>query len=75
VELRTQGGVAKLSIVGIGMRSHSGVAAKMFGALYDAGVNIQIISTSENKTSVTVNEDDIERAAKAVHTAFGLDKA
>jgi aspartate kinase len=73
--LRTQGGVAKLSIVGIGMRSHSGVAAKMFGALSDAGVNIQMISTSEIKTAVTVNEDEIERAAKAVHTAFGLDKA
>jgi aspartate kinase len=73
VKLRTQSGVAKLSIVGIGMRSHSGVAAKMFGALADNGINIQMISTSEIKTAVTVNEDEIERAAKVVHAAFGLE--
>lgn len=73
VNLRSQSGVAKLSIVGIGMRSHSGVAAKMFSALADNGINIQMISTSEIKTAVTVNEDEIEKAAKVVHTAFGLD--
>ena len=73
VQLRTQSGVAKLSIVGIGMRSHSGVAAKMFGALAQAGINIQMISTSEIKTAVTVNESEIENAARVVHTAFGLD--
>lgn len=73
VELRKQSGVAKLSIVGIGMRSHSGVAAKMFSALSEAGINIQMISTSEIKTAVTVNEAEIERAARVVHTAFGLD--
>ena len=73
VKLRTQSGVAKLSIVGIGMRSHSGVAAKMFGALAQAGINIQMISTSEIKTAVTVNESEIENAARVVHTAFGLD--
>jgi aspartate kinase len=73
VELRTQSGVAKLSIVGIGMRSHSGVAAKMFSALSQDGINIQMISTSEIKTAVTVNESEIEKAAKIVHTAFGLD--
>ncbi|MEI6536579.1 MAG: aspartate kinase, partial [Verrucomicrobiaceae bacterium] len=73
VKLRTQGGVAKLSIVGIGMRSHSGVAAKMFNALSEAGINIQMISTSEIKTAVTVNESEIENAARVVHTAFGLD--
>ncbi len=73
VQLRSQSGVAKLSIVGIGMRSHSGVAAKMFSALADNGINIQMISTSEIKTAVTVNEDEIEKAAKVVHTAFGLD--
>ena len=56
------------------MRSHSGVAAKMFGALAEAGINIQMISTSEIKTAVTVNEDEIEKAARVVHTAFGLDK-
>jgi aspartate kinase len=75
VKLRTQSGVAKLSIVGIGMRSHSGVAAKMFGALSAGGINIQMISTSEIKTAVTVNENEIEKAAKIVHTAFGLDEA
>ena len=73
VKLRTQGGVAKLSIVGIGMRSHSGVAAKMFSALAENGINIQMISTSEIKTAVTVNEDEIEKAARVAHTAFGLD--
>ena len=73
VKLRTQSGVAKLSIVGIGMRSHSGVAAKMFSALAENGINIQMISTSEIKTAVTVNEDEIEKAARVVHTAFGLD--
>ena len=73
MKLRTQSGIAKLSIVGIGMRSHSGVAAKMFSALADNGINIQMISTSEIKTAVTVNEDEIEKAARVVHTAFGLD--
>ena len=73
VALRTQSGIAKLSVVGIGMRSHSGVASRMFGALADAGINIQMISTSEIKVAVTVDEAEIERAARAVHTAFGLD--
>ncbi len=72
-QLRTQSGIAKLSVVGIGMRSHSGVAATMFKALADANANIIMISTSEIKTAVIVDEKDIERAAKAVHTAFGLD--
>ena len=74
VALRTQTGVAKLSVVGIGMRSHSGVAARMFGALSAAGINIQMISTSEIKVAVTVDEAEIEKAARAVHTAFGLDE-
>lgn len=73
VTLRNQSGIAKLSVVGIGMRSHSGVAATMFKALSDVGVNILMISTSEIKTAVIVNEADIEKAARAVHTAFGLD--
>lgn len=71
--LRTQTGVAKLSVVGIGMRSHSGVAARMFAALSEAGINIEMISTSEIKVAVTVAEAVIEKAARAVHTAFGLD--
>ncbi|MCP5556795.1 MAG: aspartate kinase [Verrucomicrobiaceae bacterium] len=73
VAMRVQAGIAKLSVVGIGMRSHSGVAARMFGALADASINIQMISTSEIKVAVTVDEAEIERAARAVHTAFGLD--
>lgn len=66
-------GIAKLSVVGIGMRSHSGVAAEMFSALADAGVNIQMITTSEIKTAVIIDEADIDRAANIVHEAFGLD--
>ena len=71
--LRTQTGVAKLSVVGIGMRSHSGVAARMFAALSEAAINIEMISTSEIKVAVTVAEAVIEKAARAVHTVFGLD--
>ena len=56
-----------------GEPAHAGVAAKMFAALADNGINIQMISTSEIKTAVTVNESEIEKAAKVVHTAFGLD--
>ena len=73
-QIETEAGLAKLSTVGIGMRSHSGVAAKMFKALGDAGINIGMISTSEIKISVTVEESDIEEAARVVHEAFDLDK-
>jgi aspartate kinase len=72
VKLEAEGGIAKLSVVGIGMRSHAGVAAQMFETLAGAGVNIQMISTSEIKIAVTVSEDQIETAANAVHEAFGL---
>ena len=65
--------IGKLSLVGAGMRSHPGVTATFFGALSDAGVNIEMISTSEIRISVIVREADVERAAKAAHTAFGLD--
>ena len=75
VELRVQSGIAKCSVVGIGMRSHSGVAAKMFKALADASINIIMISTSEIKVAVIVDESEIEAASRAVHTAFGLDSA
>lgn len=73
--IETEAGIAKLSCVGIGMRSHSGVAATMFRALGEAGINIGMISTSEIKIAVTVDETRIEDAARAVHDAFGLDKA
>jgi aspartate kinase len=73
-KIETEGGIAKLSAVGIGMRSHSGVASTMFKALGEAGINIGMISTSEIKIAVTVDETRIEDAARAVHAAFGLDK-
>ncbi|NNE93941.1 MAG: aspartate kinase, partial [Verrucomicrobiales bacterium] len=75
ISLESESGIAKLSVVGIGMRSHSGVAAQMFAALSDAEVNIQMISTSEIKITVTVAENDIDAAAKAVHESFGLGDA
>ena len=74
-KIETEAGIAKLSAVGIGMRSHSGVAATMFKALGAAGINIGMISTSEIKIAVTVEEPQIEDAARAVHNAFDLDKA
>ena len=70
-----QGGIAKLSVVGIGMRTHSGVAAKLFEALAKGGINIQMISTSEIKIAVILDEEMIADAAKLAHTAFGLDAA
>jgi len=65
--------IGKLSLVGAGMRSHPGVTATFFAAMADSGVNIEMISTSEIRISVIVRESDLERAAKAAHTAFGLD--
>jgi len=73
--LDAEDGIAKLSVVGIGMRSHSGVASEMFQALADAGINIQMISTSEIKTAVIIAEDSIDQAANVVHKAFGLSGA
>ena len=68
-----QDGIAKLSVVGIGMRTHSGVAAKLFEALAKGGINIQMISTSEIKIAVIIDEAKIADAAKLAHSAFGLD--
>src|SRR6266576_1367710 len=70
--LNTTSGVAKLSVVGIGMRSHSGVAARMFECLGRNGINIQLVSTSEIKIAVIVDEKDAERAAQLIHADFGL---
>ena len=67
------GDIAKLSVVGVGMRTHSGVASQLFSALSDAEVNIQLISTSEIKISVVINESESDHATRAVHSAFGLD--
>ena len=66
--------ICKVSIVGIGMRSHVGVASTMFRVLSEEGINIQMISTSEIKTSVVIDEKYLELAVRALHTAFGLDK-
>jgi aspartate kinase len=75
VTLEATDGIAKLSVVGIGMRSHSGVAAEMFKALSDAGINIEMISTSEIMVTVTVADGHLDRAANVVHDAFGLGAA
>ncbi len=66
--------IAKVSLVGIGMRTHAGIASKMFGALAAEGVNIQMISTSEIKTSVVVDEKYMELAVRVLHRTFELDK-
>ncbi|MCB5200144.1 aspartate kinase [Loktanella sp. TSTF-M6] len=68
-------GVAKVSIVGIGMRSHAGVAAKMFATLRDEGINIKVITTSEIKVSVLIDRKYMELAVQALHDAFELEKA
>ena len=65
--------VVKISVVGVGMRSHAGVAMRMFQALADKGINIQVISTSEIKISVLVSETYTELALRSLHTAYGLD--
>jgi aspartate kinase len=65
--------VGKVSLIGAGMRSHPGVSATFFGALADAGVNIEMISTSEIRISVVVRQEDVDSAVTAVHTAFELD--
>ena len=72
VQLIAKSGVAKLSVVGIGMRSHSGVAAKLFDCLGQGGINIQLISTSEIKIAVVINEAEADQATRLTHEAFGL---
>ena len=74
-ELIADTDVAKVSVVGIGMRSHTGVAAKMFEVLSAEGINIQVITTSEIKISVLINRKYMELAVQALHDAFELDKA
>ncbi len=73
-ELSHSADVAKVSVVGIGMRSHAGIAARMFKALADKGINIQAITTSEIKVSVLIDEAYTELAVRALHAAYGLDK-
>ncbi len=74
-ELIPDPAVAKVSVVGVGMRSHAGVALKMFETLATKNINIQVISTSEIKVSVLISEEYTELALRALHTAFGLDAA
>ncbi len=73
-ELRVDENVSKVSIVGVGMRSHTGVAQTMFRALSEKGINIQVISTSEIKVSVLIDEAYTELAVRALHAAYDLDK-
>jgi aspartate kinase len=68
-------GLAKVSVVGVGMRVHTGVAQRMFKALADGKINIQNITTSEIKISVIINKDEAGRALQIVHDAFGLGSA
>ncbi len=74
-ETRGDRSIAKISLVGVGMRSHAGIASTMFGALAKEGINIQMISTSEIKISVVVQEKYLELGVRALHEAFGLDKS
>ena len=67
--------IAKISIVGVGMRSHSGVAAKMFSAMAKEGINIMMISTSEIKISVVIDAKYTELAVRVLHETFEMDKA
>lgn len=72
-DLRSDRNVSKVSVIGVGMRSHAGVAQEMFKVLAEKGINILVISTSEIKISVLISEDYTELALRALHTAFGLD--
>jgi aspartate kinase len=73
VDLLADANVVKVSVIGVGMRSHAGVAQQMFNALAEKGINIQVISTSEIKVSVLIAEDYTELALRSLHTAYGLD--
>ena len=74
-ELKSDTDVVKLSIIGVGMRSHAGVAQKMFQTLADKGINIHVISTSEIKVSVLIDAEYTELALRALHSAYELDAA
>ena len=73
-EVRSDNKIAKVSVVGVGMRSHAGVASQMFEALAEVGINIQMITTSEIKISVIIEEKFLELAVRALHSSFELDK-
>ena len=73
-DIRGDTKVCKVSLVGVGMRTHAGVAGKMFRTLADEGINIQMISTSEIKIAVVIDEKYMELAVRALHKAFDLDQ-
>jgi aspartate kinase len=73
--LLSDGNVVKVSVIGVGMRSHAGVAQRMFSTLAEKNINIQVITTSEIKVSVLIAEEYTELALRALHTAYGLDAA
>ena len=72
---RTDEEIGRVSLIGAGMKTHPGIAAKMFETLANEGVNIEMISTSTIRVSCVVAEEDVERGVRALHTAFGLDGA
>jgi len=74
-ELVADSNVVKVSVIAVAMRSHAGIAQRMFRALAEKGINIQVISTSEIKISVLVAEEYTELAVRSLHTAYGLDAA
>ena len=74
-QVDTNASIAKLALVGVGMRSHAGVAAKMFEALAQENINIQMISTSEIKITVVIDEKYLELAVRALHSAFELEES
>ena len=67
--------VAKLSVVGVGMRSHAGVATRLFATLAAENINVRLVATSEIKVSVLVDEHELERGVRALHAAYGLETA
>ena len=71
--LKPDSAVVKVSVIGVGMRSHAGIAQRMFSTLAEKGINIQVISTSEIKISVLIAEEYTELAVRSLHTAYGLD--
>ena len=74
-KVQTDSDVSKISVIGVGMRSHAGVAARMFAALRDENINIKVIATSEIKISVLIDRKYMELAVQALHDAFELEKA
>ena len=73
-EVRADSKIAKVSVVGVGMRSHAGVASQMFAALAEEGINIMMITTSEIRISVIIEEKFLELAVRCLHSSFGLEK-